>query len=61
MMSADGRPGVAVGADLGAHLPSLVWIAFGLLVVGAVFATGGALLIVGALRGRRAARASRIT
>jgi hypothetical protein len=54
VMNADGSPGVAVGADLGARFPAVVWIAVGLLAAGAVFLAGGALLAVGAIRGRRA-------
>jgi len=54
VMNADGRPGIDVRADLGARIPSLLWIALGVLIAGAVFATGGALLIAGALRRRRA-------
>ena len=48
VMNADGRPGIAVGADLGARMPAVLWIAIGLLVGGAVFMTGGVLLIAGA-------------
>lgn len=57
VMNADGRPGIDVGADLGARLPAVLWIAIGVLVAGAVFLAGGALLIAGAIR-RRASRAS---
>jgi hypothetical protein len=56
VMNADGRPGVAVRADLGARMPAVLWIAIGLLVAGAVFLVGGGLLIAGAVRGRRARR-----
>jgi hypothetical protein len=52
VMNADGRPGVDIRADLGARMPALPWIALGLLVAGAVFMVGGALLIVGAVRRR---------
>jgi hypothetical protein len=52
-MNADGEAGIDVGADLGARAPALPWIALGLLVAGAVFLVGGALVIVGALRHRR--------
>jgi hypothetical protein len=52
VMNADGRPGVGVGADLGARIAALPWIALGLLVGGAVFMAGGALLIVAAIRRR---------
>jgi hypothetical protein len=55
-MNANGRPGIDVGADVGARVPALVWVAIGLLVAGAVFMTGAGLLIAGAIRGRRAAR-----
>jgi hypothetical protein len=50
VMNANGRPGVSVGADLGARLSALPWIALGLLIAGAVFMTGGVLLILGAIR-----------
>lgn len=50
VMNADGRSGVDVGTDFGARVPALLWIAVGLLVAGAVFAVGGALLIAGAIR-----------
>jgi uncharacterized protein len=49
VMNAGARPGIAVGADLGAKLPGLLWIALGVLGAGAIFMAGGALLIVGAL------------
>lgn len=55
VMNADGRPGVDMGGDLGARVPALPWIAFGLLVAGAVFLAGGGLLIAGALLRRRSA------
>ena len=58
VMNADGRAGIDVKADLGARIPALPWIALGLLVVGAVKMAGGVLLIVGANRRRRAARAA---
>jgi hypothetical protein len=58
VMNADGRPGIDVGADLGARLPAVLWIAIGLLVAGAVFLAGGGLLIAGAIRGRRASQGS---
>jgi hypothetical protein len=50
VMDAEGRPGIDVKADLGARMPAVLWISVGLLVAGSVFAVGGALLIVGALR-----------
>jgi hypothetical protein len=56
VMNADARPGINVGADLGATMPSVIWIGLGLLVAGVVLLAGGALLIAGAIRGRRPAR-----
>ena len=58
VMNADGRRGVAVGAELGARMPALVWIALGVLAAGVVLLVGGGLLIAGAFRGRRASQAS---
>lgn len=58
VMNANARPGIAVRADLGARMPTVLWIAIGLLVAGAVFSAGGGLLIAGAIRGRRAGRAN---
>jgi hypothetical protein len=58
VMNADARPGIAVEADLGARMPAVLWIAVGLLAAGAVFMAGGALLITGAIRGRRASQVS---
>jgi len=52
VMNADGRPGIAVGADLGAKVSALPWIGLGFLVAGVIFLAGGALLVVGAFRGR---------
>jgi hypothetical protein len=46
VMNADGRPGIDVGADLGAKIPALLWIAVGLLAAGAVFMAGGVLLLI---------------
>ena len=54
VMNADARPGIAVGADLGARMPAVPWIAVGVLAAGGLFLAGGALLIAGAIRGRRA-------
>jgi hypothetical protein len=54
VMNADRRPGIDVRADLGARIPALLWIAVGLLLAGAVFAAGGALLITGAIHRRPA-------
>ncbi len=61
VMNADGQPGIDAGADLGARLPALPWIALGLLTAGAVFAVGGTLLIVGARRHQRARNASTVS
>ncbi|HEX6400901.1 MAG TPA: hypothetical protein VF108_10600 [Actinomycetota bacterium] len=58
VMNADGRPGIDVGADLGARLPAVLWIAVGVLIAGAVFLAGGGLLIAGAVGRRRASQAS---
>jgi hypothetical protein len=58
VMNADGHPGIAVGADLGARMPALVWITLGVLASGAVLLLGGGLLVAGAIRGRRAGQAS---
>jgi hypothetical protein len=52
-MNADGRPGIAVGADLGAKVPALPWIALGFVLAGVVFLASGALLIVSAFRRTR--------
>jgi hypothetical protein len=54
VMNADGHSGIAVGADLGAKVPALPWIGLGLLVGGAIFMSGGVLLIASAIRHRRA-------
>jgi hypothetical protein len=53
VMNADGRPRIDVGADLGAKAPALPWIAVGSLVAGALLLAGGALLVLGAFRGRQ--------
>jgi len=58
VMNADARPGIDVGADLGARMPAVLWIAVGVLAAGGLFLAGGALLIAGAIRGRRASRAT---
>lgn len=58
VMNADGRSGIDVGADLGARMPAVLWIAVGLLAAGAIFMAGGALLIAGAIRRRGASRAT---
>lgn len=52
VMNADGRPGVDVGADLGARFPAVLWIGVGALAAGALFLAGGVLLIAGAIRSR---------
>ena len=48
VMNADGRPGINVGADLGARMSAVWWVAVGLLAAGLLFAAGGVLLIAGA-------------
>lgn len=58
VMNADGRAGIDVGADLGARMPAVLWIAVGVLAAGAVLLAGGALLITGAVRRRRAGQQS---
>jgi hypothetical protein len=50
VMKADGRPGIDVGADLGAKVPALPWIGLGMLIGGAVLLAGGSLLVIGATR-----------
>jgi hypothetical protein len=53
VMNADGSPGVAAQTTVGAKVPSLEWVAIGTLIVGALFAVGGGLLLwVGARRPR---------
>ena len=54
VMNADGRPGIAIGADLGAKVSALPWIALGFLVAGGLLLAGGALLIVSAFPRDRA-------
>ena len=56
VMNADGRPGIDVGADLGARMSAVLWIAIGVLVAGAILMAGGVLLIAGAIRAGRASR-----
>ena len=53
VMNADARPGLNVGADLGAKVSALPWIGLGVLVAGAVFLAAGGLLIAGAVRRNR--------
>jgi hypothetical protein len=60
VMNADGRPGIDVGADLGARMPAVPWIGLGLLAAGGIFLPGGVLLTAGAIRGRRASRAATV-
>ena len=57
VMNANARPGIDIGADLGARFPSVVWIAVGFLAGGALLLAGGGLLIAGAIRGRGFGRA----
>jgi hypothetical protein len=55
VMNADGSPGVAAQTSVGAEVPSLKWVVIGTLIVGALFAVGGGLLLwVGARRPRSA-------
>jgi hypothetical protein len=51
-MNADGEPGIDVGADLGARMPAVLWIAIGVILAGGIFGAAGALLITGAFRQR---------
>ena len=53
VMNADGRPGVDVGADLGAEYPALLGIAIGVLAIGALLLVVGGFLIAGAIRRSR--------
>ena len=46
VMNANGHPGVAVTADVGATVPDLGWIAVGLFIVGGVFLAVAVVLIV---------------
>jgi membrane protease YdiL (CAAX protease family) len=59
VMNADGRPGINVGADLGARIPAVLWIAVGLLTTGGFFLLGGVLLIADAIRRRSASATER--
>jgi hypothetical protein len=52
VMNADGRRGIDVSTSLGARMPAVRWIAIGLLAAGALFLSGGVLLILGAIRRR---------
>ena len=58
VMNADARPGLDLGADLGARMPAALWIALGVLAAGALFLAGGALLIASAIRHRGTSRAT---
>ena len=46
VMNADGLPGVAVRADVGASLPDLGWLATGLLAAGALLLVAAAVAVV---------------
>ena len=59
VMNADGGAGINVGADLGARLAAVLWIAIGVLMTGAVFLAGGGFLIAGAIRRGRARQLER--
>jgi hypothetical protein len=50
LMNVDASPGVALSGDLGAEFPPLPWIAWGLLIAGAIFAVFGGWLIVREIR-----------
>src|SRR5439155_27240487 len=50
VMNADGGPGVYVDANVGATVPSLIWIASGLLIAGGVFLALGIVLILVGIR-----------
>ena len=58
VMKADARSGIDVGADLGARMPAVLWIAVVVLAVGGLLLAGGSLLIAGAIRGSRTSRAT---
>jgi hypothetical protein len=59
VMNADGRPGIDVGADLGARMPALLWISVGVLAAGAILLAGGGIVIAGVIR-RRAGGSSTV-
>jgi hypothetical protein len=46
VMNASAAPGVAVTADVGAEVPSLGWLAVGLLAIGGLLLAGAVLLVV---------------
>jgi hypothetical protein len=50
LMNADGARGVAAELSIGAELDPLLWIGFGLLVAGGLFAAGAALAITAGVR-----------
>ena len=53
VMNEDASRGVSSELSIGAELDSIIWIAIGLLIAGALLATGSALAITAATRGRR--------
>jgi hypothetical protein len=53
VMNADGSKGVDIVANVGARVPSLIWIAIGLLIAGGLFLLGGVALILFGIRERR--------
>ena len=57
-MNADGSRGVSLDADIGARIGWLFGVGLGMVVVGALLALGGALLIVLGARRPRAAQAT---
>jgi len=57
VMNSDGSSGVSVAARVGATVPALTGLAWGLLVVGLIFLAVGVLLVVLAIRRPKAARA----
>jgi membrane protease YdiL (CAAX protease family) len=59
VMNTDGGPGIDVGADLGARMPAVLWVALGVILAGAIFGAGGALLIAGAFPRERTPRSER--
>ena len=53
VMNEDASRGVSSGLSIGAELDSILWIGFGLLLAGALFAAGAALAITAASRSGR--------